>query len=202
MRQQRDLTAALLESLEQLNLANRSYAGGTESSYQGVAIQLRKLLLGGRRGLLGRVVTDPTFHPLPGIREIKPSVPLPFDLTDAANNSVFFDFAGGLQLRTNGPPRLYLRFLRDAPVLPIEAWLRQSVVSSDITIKKLISECAGETAAHASDEVAPVEKWGASVRFGGEAAGNRQLHRMALVAVGEYVNERCIELLGGPIHLE
>ncbi len=60
----RDLLAALIADLEQIEDNSKLYRSGRESAYQAVAIQLRTLLLGGRRGLLRRVIEEPLLHQL------------------------------------------------------------------------------------------------------------------------------------------
>ena len=64
MNRPRDLQKALLADLEQIEDNSQLYRVGRESAYQSVAIQLRNLLLKGRRGLLGRVIPQLMLHQL------------------------------------------------------------------------------------------------------------------------------------------
>src|SRR3990172_11472712 len=86
----RDLVRALRHDIEQIDDNVKLYREGRDSAYQGVAIQLRNILLGGRRSLLRHVLPNATLH------KFKPAVTP--KLPPAGLTVAIFDPRGVLEL--------------------------------------------------------------------------------------------------------
>lgn len=196
----RDLRRELIADLEQIEDNAKLYQAGRNSAYQAVAIQLRNLLLRGRRALLPRVIPNPEFH------QLRPSR-IPADKLEAFGRGRqkgdvvvvdILDVRGKLRLIT-GPPgaEVDLEFVDDLPLIPLENWLTQWIIRPDIAIGQLIEEVADEEVAHTQDHVgktiARASKWS----FGG-AAAQRILRHLVIVALGAYVARRVRDLIGEP----
>jgi len=174
-----------MDDVEQIEDNARLYRLGRNSAYQGVAIQLRNLLLGGRRGLLLRVVPDASLHAFAPERGLSP-VPA------GAVLAMEFHPRGFLTLGMPGGAQLQLEF--SSGLLPVEKWLNQWIIVPDVTLRRLIEQTTNDEVAHTAEQVDTVIQKAAVFRFGGRSSG-RELHAMALVSLGEYVARRVHELL-------
>jgi hypothetical protein len=188
---ERDLRKALEDDLEQIEDNARLYYTGRHSAYQVVAIQLRNLLLSGRRGLLLRVLPGTTLHalrpPTPGVSE--PDPPGQYSV-------LRFESRGSLELKTGpgGGARLRLEFTDE--LLSVEKWLDQWVLNDKVTLRRLIEATADQEVAHTAPSIAEVIRSANIFQFGGAAKG-RNMHTLAIVALGEYVVLRTRDMLMG-----
>lgn len=201
----RDLHKELVADLEQIEDNVALYRAGRDSAYQTVALELRNILLGERRGLLVRVLPDATFHP---ISDGEPSdEPHPEPSPGGTRRIVLF---GHAEFR---PPWQGQRASITLPIdgskepLPLAEWLRQWIVQPDVRIGALIRSTADEEVAHTQDERGKLlsKLAGAGVWVVSKddlEAGRLDRHRvaqemyqMAIVGVGEYVAHRVRELL-------
>ena len=180
----RNLSHALVARLEQIEDNAALFHSGRRSAYQGVAIQLRDLLLGARN-LVDRVVPDATFHTLP-----ESTMP---EFADDGLVTVFaFESRGGLML--GGPmPLLQLDFSHE-PLVSRSEFVSQWVLSRELTIHTLIDRTANEEVAHTQDEVGPALQRANMLHFYGRYGG-LELHRLAVVSIGSYVAARLRALL-------
>jgi hypothetical protein len=124
MHRLRDLQKALLADLEQIEDNAHLYRVGRESAYQAVAIQLRNLLLKGRRGLLGRVISQLMLH------QLKPSNIFPTEALESFHKDPskvnIMDVRGRLRLSTS-PPGAQVQLEFTDVLLELEKWLDQWV---------------------------------------------------------------------------
>lgn len=187
----RDLRRELIADIEQIEDNARLYRAGRNSAYQAVAIQLRNILLGGRRALLARVVREPRLH------QFRPSDISPEALATFRRdpgNAMILDVRGAIELSTASPgAKVELEFTDD--LLPLDSWLEQWIVRPDVTIGRLIKEVANEEVAHTQDKIGRTIARTQDFVFGG-AASERQMRHLVIVALGEYVAGRIRDLIG------
>lgn len=191
-RTRRNLIDELLQDLEQIEDNAALFRRGRNSAYQAVAIQLRNLLLKGRRGLVDRTLPAASFHVFR-----RPSVELPSpDETpdDAKHGIVIFDARGPLKLQTGGGSHIELEFDNDTRPLPLGRWLDQWIIRPDITVRNLIQRMADEEVAHTQEEIDPVIQRAEGFLLS-EGRYERRVPTMAIVALGEYVANRIREQL-------
>jgi hypothetical protein len=186
----RDLRRELVADIEQIEDNVCLYRAGRNSAYQAVAIQLRNILLGGRRALLARVVREPRLH------EFRPSEIPPEELEAFRrdpSSAMILDVRGGIELSTASPgAQVELEFTDD--LLPLGSWLRQWIIRPDVTIERLIKEVADEEVAHTQEEIGRTVARTQDFIFGGAASG-RQMRHMVVVALGEYIAGRVRALI-------
>ena len=187
----------MIADLEQIEDNAALFRDGRNSAYQAVAIQLRNLLLKGRRSLLERV--------FPGVR-LHPLNPLPVH-EHIGGNTYRTTIFGHANLNMGSPGRSFLTLPvnRDAPPIPLDEWLDQWVVNPETKIRKLIQETANEEVAHTEDERGPtLANLAEMALYRGRHPSEikdlnlkpeRHMHQMMIVAIGEYVASLCRELL-------
>ena len=196
----RDLRQALIDDIEQIEDNAALFRDGRNSAYQAVAIQLRNLLIGGRRALVGRVLPGATFHKLkePSHHELPERVKeglAEAEKRGAVRHDFLFEARGSLKLSTGGPSQLELEFQTEAAPIAISDWLSQWVISPDVPMDKLIMQLASEEVAHTQRNrgktIQRADKF--TILRGGKV--DRHLPQMAVVAIGEYVAGRLRNLL-------
>jgi hypothetical protein len=190
----RNLRRELIADLEQIEDNTRLYRAGRNSAYQAVAIQLRNVLLGGRRGLLARVVPNPTLH------RVRPSHVPPHVLTlfETPNvNAFILDVRGSLRLSTTPPgAQVNIEFVEE--LVSLGTWLSDWIIRPDVTVERLIKQVADEEVAHTQDNVGETIARTEDFALGG--AAQQRVHRhMVIVSLGEYVAKRVRELIGEPL---
>jgi len=187
---ERDLRRALLDDLEEIEHSADAFRKGRHSAYQTCAIQMRNLLLRGRRGLLLRVLPEATLRALrpPNAEVTRPDRPGEYSV-------VRFDPRGHLELGGEAPgARLYLDFINEP--LSVEQWLNQWILDPKVTIRALIEKTADDEVAHTNNEIDEAIKRANFFRFAGRPQG-MQLHAMTIVALAEHVAQRTREMLVG-----
>lgn len=188
---ERNLRKALIDDLEQIEDNARLYRQGRNSAYQAVAVQLRNLLLGYDRSLVRRLLPGATFHEfgeLPG----GPAPPLP-DSNDKTVTVAYVNPRGSIQL--GGPAGAQLELSFGEVELSLDEWLEQWIFNPDVKLGRLITATANDEVAHTENKIAQTIRKANEWRFAGGAAG-RELHAMAIVALGEYVATRIRQMLG------
>jgi len=186
---QRDLRQALLDDLEQIEDNAALYHAGRNSAYQTVAIQLRNLLLGGERGLLLRVLPGATMHLLRPPQITEPDGP-------KVVTALYFDPRGSVRLGgVPGGAQLNLDFTEQ--VVAVGEWLDQWIYTPEVTLRGLIGATANEEVAHTEGEIAAAIEAANTMKFSGRRVQGRQLHAMAIVALGDYVVLRTRIMLAG-----
>jgi len=186
----RDLTQELVADIEQIEDNVDLYLSGRKSAYQTVAIQLRNVLLRGRRALLGRVAPDIRLHPF------RPSNTPP-DIIEGLRRPSgkrrvvnLLDVRGGLKLSTGGGAPLQVVIHFDEPAsLTLTQWLDQWIITPDLTVGALIEGIADEEVAHTQDHFGDAVKKASEWKFSGRAAGHELMHAV-IVALGQYVAQR------------
>ncbi len=211
----RDLRAELIADLEQIEDNIALYKAGRDSAFQTVALQLRNVLLGGRRGLLLRVLPRATLHrftepeaPDEPAVDPTPDEELPAGWKRGTHDVVLFGHA------TISPPwrgergKIALPIDEHAVSLPVGAWLEQWIIRQDVKIRALISSTANEEVAHTEDERGELlAKLAGSglLRISREdleagrlntATVAQEMYQMAIIGIGEYVARRVRDLLG------
>lgn len=199
----RDLRPQLIADLEQIEDNIALYQDGRDSAYQTVALQLRNLLLGGRRGLLLRVLPNAAFHPMvdqPASNDTPGRKPEVHSVT-LFGHAEFRPPSGG------GRGQITLAIDTDQQPIPPQEWLRQWVVSPDIKIEQLIRSTANEEVAHTEDERGALltNLAGSGVMAISEAdlkAGRldrarvvQEMYQVTIIGIGKYVAQRVRELL-------
>ena len=188
---ERDLRKALLDDLEQIEDNAALYHSGRNSAYQAVAIQLRNLLLNGERGLLGRVLPGATLH-----RLRPPQIPEEDEEYRRTVTALYFDPRGSVQIGgIPGGARLELVFTEE--LVSITDWLEQWIYSPGVTLRRLIADTANEEVAHTEGTIAAAIDTANTMKFYGPRVKGRQLHAMAVVALGDYLVIRVREMLEG-----
>ena len=198
----RDLASELINGLEQIEDNATLYNDGRNSAYQGVSIQLRRLLGRGRQGLLARVLPNARLH------EFRPSnVPQghldEFSLPDdeRTQDVDLVDVRGRLQLSTSSPGMSVLIEFVDEPRLAVEAWIEQWIIRPDVKVGRLIKDVANEEVAHTQAEFGRTIRRTMNWSFSGAADG-RKLRHAVIVALGSYIAARCREILSGDLGAE
>jgi hypothetical protein len=189
----RDLIQELLKDIEQIEDNAKLYLQGRSSAYQAVAIQLRNVMLDGRRGLLGRVAPDlllQPFRPSNAPKEVLDAFHTPSDTRVHA----LMDVRGFLRLSTGDGPSVsvHIEFL-EPPSLTIGEWLNQWIIRPDLTVHDLILAVADEEVAHTQDTLGKAASKATQWRFGGRAEG-QELRHAVIVALGQYIAKRVREV--------
>lgn len=177
----RDLRKALEDDLQQVEDNLSLYEQGRDSAYQAVAIQLRNLLLRGRRALATRVFPQLMLHQLRPIEDVEERL----GRSDVGRTQVLARVTLSLQTAYPGA-QARLQIAEDLPKLTVGQWLNQWVISPGLRIADLIEGVADEEVAHTQDEVGEVIEGTMVWHFGG-AGWNRQLHQLVVVAIGEHI---------------
>lgn len=190
MKRRRDLREALRHRLEQIEDNSSLFYAGRESAYQAVAIQLRALLLDGRRGHLARVFSDPTLHELAASKA-------PPELIEAMSDPRRQGWGvltrGSMRLSTDPTQtRLLLDFTDE--LMPVDRWVDQWILRPDVRIRDLIIEAAGDEVAHTSHTIGEhIARSSDVMVLSGRQS--RQMYRYTLVALADYLLDRARNLL-------
>lgn len=199
----RDLRAELVADLEQIEDNVLLYKAGRNSAFQTVALQLRNLLLGARRGLLLRVLPDANFHPIAD----KDASDKPGPTEPGVSRVTLFGHAEYRPPWRGERASLTLPIDEEAEALSPAVWLQQWTVRPDVKIEALIRSTADEEVAHTVSERGDLLKMLAGsgvwlVSPEDMEAGRLDEHRvaqetyqMAIIAIGEYVARRVRWLL-------
>ena len=188
----RDLGRELVADLEQIEDNAELYLRGRKSAYQAVAIQLRNLLLGGRRGLLCRIVPDIHLHAFrPGKAPTDDEIIKRFHQpTSKRVISTTLDVRGQLVLSTgNGAPVQVKIEFDDRPNLTIDQWLDQWIINPDLKVRSLIEGVANEEVAHTQESLGRDVVKAAEWTLAGRAQGHEVRHAV-IVALGQYIAHR------------
>ena len=80
-------------------------------------------------------------------------------------------------------------------LIPLQEWLEQWILMPEITIRRLIEHTTNEEVAHTEDAIGDLIQRADSWTL---TSSNREqkLHEVAVVSVGDYVENRTRELLG------
>lgn len=191
MHRPRDLQKALLADLEQIEDNAHLYRIGRESAYQAVAIQLRNLLLKGRRGLLGRVISQPMLHQFRSSN--LPTKALESFYKDPSKVNIV-DVRGRLRLSTSPPGVLQVQLEFTDVLLELEKWLDQWIIRPDAKLGSLIRDIANEEVAHTQDEVGDTIARTENFALSG-IARERIVRNAVIVSIGEYITSRTREIL-------
>ncbi len=204
----RDLRGELIADLEQIEDNIALYKAGRDSAFQTVALQLRNVLLGGRRGLLLRVLPEAKFHPIANGDDVAAG-----DTSPDAPGKAAITILGHVEFR---PPWRGQRASITLPIdlnkepIQIEEWLEQWVVVPTVKIRELIASTANEEVAHTQSERGSLLRQlagsGVIVVSPEDLAAGRldrsrvaqETYQMAIVGIGEYVASRVRELLATP----
>ena len=208
----RDLRKELVADLEQIEDNIALYKAGRDSAYKTVALQLRTILLGERRGLLVRVCPKATLQPVADSESSNEPEPASDQEPASGRKKGLND----LTLFGHAQLRLPWRGERGSITLPIDEraaplsvgeWLDQWIVRPDVKIRALIRSAADEEVAHTQDERGKLlamlagtgvmritkEDFEAGRIDGARVA--QEMYQMAIIGIGEYVAHRTRELL-------
>jgi hypothetical protein len=176
------------------------YKAGRDSAYQAVALQLRNLLLGGRRALLLRVLPTATFHAF-----VDDEAPGPTE--QGVNEVVVFGHAEYRPPWRGQRGAIGLEVDPAKEPLAVSAWLRQQILEPGITVEGLVRSTTNEEVAHTQEErgallasladagVLAISKADLEAGRLDQARMAQQMHEMAIVGIGEYVVQRVRALL-------
>ncbi|MBI5288057.1 MAG: hypothetical protein HY873_03700 [Chloroflexi bacterium] len=183
----RDSVQQLNLALDEIDAGVARYLNGGRSAYQSVAVQLRKLLLTGRRGLLVQMIPQPTFHAFTDLPELIPPEPGLEPVVFLARVRFFPTKVGGYMFE--------LDLNEDKDPLPLESWLDEWILrppqlgTKGIMIRRLIADTANEEGAHSERQYGELLQ-----RMRGYVAVRNEItrgeHDMAVVAIGKYVSQR------------
>lgn len=161
----------LLASRDILKANIEMFHAGTRELYRVVASELRKLTCDGRSTLLSRISPNVTLHPLPN----------PWGQDEHADK-VVFQINSIIHCDGKGGSRIVKMFDDNAPPIPLENWLDQSLLNQNITIKELIRSVADKEGAHSDKRYNDTLLLTKSVKLVSEDS-----HKQHIIAIGEYV---------------
>ena len=209
----RDLREELVADLEQIEDNIALYKAGRESAFQTVALQLRNILLGGRRGLLVRVLPGATLHrftePESSDEPVvePPDEELPDGWKRGTHDVVLFGQAKISPPWRGERGKIALPVDEHAVPVPVGEWLEQWTIRPDVKIRALIRSTADEEVAHTQSErgellaklagsgVLQISREDMEAGRLDTASVAQEMYQMAIIGVGEYVARRVRDLL-------